>query len=109
MDADRFDTLSRVLGTQSQRRGMVKAAAGGALGLLGLSRLTDSALARKCNNDNDCTGNDVCDHKKCVECKSNKDCSNKDVCDRNKCVECTRNKDCKKNQKCTNQRCKNKS
>jgi hypothetical protein len=106
MDADRFDAISRALGTPSRRRGMVKAAAGGALGVLGLSRLSDSALAKKCEKDKDCNGNDVCDNKKCVECKSDKDCSNKDICDRNKCVECTRNKDCKKNEKCTNQKCK---
>ncbi len=60
MDADRFDALSRVLGTQSRRRGMFKAAAGGALGLVGLAGLTDSAGARRCSNDNDCSRNDVC-------------------------------------------------
>ena len=108
LDADRFDAMSRILGTQSRRRGMVKAAAGGALGLLGLSRLSDSALAKKSNNNNDCNRNDVCDKNTCVECKSDKDCSNKNFCDRNKCVECTRNKDCKKNEKCTNQKCKKK-
>ena len=106
MDADRFDAISRVLGTPSRRRGMVKAAAGGALGMLGLTQLNNIALARKCNNNKDCKGNDVCDKNKCVECKSDKDCSNKDFCDRNKCVECTRNKDCKKNERCVNERCK---
>jgi hypothetical protein len=88
---------------------MVKAAAGGALGLLGLSRLTDSALARKCGNDADCKGNDVCVKKKCVVCKSDKDCSKNDTCDRNKCVQCSRNKDCKKNEECVNQKCRKKS
>jgi hypothetical protein len=109
MDAERFDAISRALGTQSRRRGMLKVAAGGALGALGLSRLTDSALAGKCDTNKDCRGNDVCDKNKCVECKSDKDCSKKDICDRNKCVECTRNKDCKKNEKCQNQKCKKQS
>ena len=106
MDADRFDTLSRVLGTQSRRRGMFKAAAGGALGLVGLAGLTDSAGARRRSNDNDCSRNDVCDRNKCVECKRDRDCSSGDQCDRNQCVECIKNRDCKKNQRCTNQRCK---
>jgi Cys-rich repeat protein len=106
MDAERFDTISRALGTQARRRGMVKVAAGGALGLLGLSRLTDGALARSCGDDSDCNGNKVCARGKCVECKSNKDCSSRNVCDNNKCVECTRNKDCGKNKKCVNQRCR---
>ena len=107
MDADRFDAISRALGTETRRRGMLKAAAGGALGVMGLSRLNDSALAKKsCSKDKDCRGGDVCDKNKCVECKSDKDCSKKDFCDRNKCVQCTRNKDCKKNEKCQNQKCK---
>ena len=108
MDADRFDALSRVLGTQSRRRGMFKAAAGGALGLVGLAGLTDRASARRCSKDNDCSRNDVCKSGNCVECKSDKNCSGKDVCSRDKCVECERNKDCKSNQRCQNQRCKQK-
>jgi Cys-rich repeat protein len=84
---------------------MVKAAAGGAIGLLGLSRLTDSALARKCNKNNDCNGQDVCDNNgKCVECKNDNDC-NGDFCDNNKCVECLKSKDCKKGKKCKNKSC----
>jgi hypothetical protein len=108
MDADRFDALSRALGTQSRRRGMLKAAAGGALGLVGLSGLTDRALAKKCNKDKDCNGNDVCDNDKCVECKNDDDCSGNDLCDNNECVECINNSDCKSNQRCKNNSCKKK-
>jgi hypothetical protein len=108
MDSDRFDAISRVLGAQARRRGMLKVAAGGALGMLGLSRLSDRALAKRCDKNNDCSGNDVCDRNRCVECKNDNNCSNKDRCDNNRCVECIRNKDCKKNERCTNQRCQRK-
>jgi hypothetical protein len=108
MDADRFDALSRSLGTPSRRRGMLKAAAGGVLGLVGLSGLTDHALAKKCNKDKDCSGNDVCDNDKCVECKNDDDCSGNDLCDNNKCVECIKNSDCKSNQRCQNNSCEKK-
>ena len=107
MDADRFDAISRVLGTQSRRRGMLKAAAGGALGLVGLSALTDSAFAKKCNKDKDCSGDDVCDNNgKCVECKNDDDCPSKEFCDDKTCVECLKNSDCKSNQRCKNNSCK---
>ena len=106
MDADRFDALSRVLGTPSRRRGMFKAAAGGALGLVGLARLTERAGARRCTRNNDCNRNDVCDRNRCVECRSDRECSSGQQCDRNTCVECIKNRDCKSNQRCTNNRCR---
>ena len=109
MDAERFDAISRALGTQSRRRGMLRAAAGGALGMVGISRLSDSALAAKCKNDNDCDGKDVCKNGKCVECKNDDDCKSGEFCDDNTCVECLKNKDCKKNQRCKNNQCKKKS
>jgi hypothetical protein len=61
VDAKRFDTLARVVGTSSDRRDLFKAAAGGALGLVGLSALASDALAddvgteaKHCNKDKDC-------------------------------------------------------
>ena len=97
MDANRFDTIARVVGSSADRRRLLKTAAGSALGLVGLSALTDRAVAadvvaeaRKCNKDKDCKNKDVCDKKK------------------NKCVECNKNKDCKNNQKCKKHNCKNK-
>src|SRR5829696_3415246 len=97
MDANRFDTIARVVGSSADRRDLLKAAAGSALGLVGLSALTDRAVAadvvaeaRSCHKDKDCKNKDVCDKKK------------------NKCVECNNNKDCKNNQKCKKDKCKNK-
>jgi len=93
MDATRFDALARAVGTSPDRRDLLKAATGGALGLVGLSALSDRALARDCKEDKDCKGDDVC------ELRKNKE---------NKCVECNNNKDCKNNQKCKKHKCKNK-
>jgi hypothetical protein len=108
VDANRFDAIARVVGTSSDRRGLLKTVAGGALGLVGLSALSEAALA-KCKNDNDCNGNDVCDHDKCVECAKNKDCKDDKRCENNKCVECKKNSDCKNNQRCNNNnKCVNK-
>jgi hypothetical protein len=108
MDANRFDAIARVVGTSSDRRGLLKTAAGGALGLVGLSALSEGALA-KCKKDKDCKGDDVCDNNKCVECKKNKDCKGSEGCEKNKCVECKKNRDCKSNQRCNNNnKCVNK-
>ena len=97
MDANRFDTIARVVGSSADRRGLLRAAAGSALGLVGLSALTDRAVA-----------DDVGAEAK--HCNKDKDCKNKDVCDKkkNKCVECNKNKDCKNNQKCKKNKCQNK-
>ena len=96
MDDRQFDEITRTVGMQSARRGMLKAAAGGILGLVGLSALTDRALAedvvadaRECDKDKDCKHDDVCNTKK------------------HKCVECNRNKDCKNDQKCRKHKCQN--
>jgi hypothetical protein len=96
MDANRFDAIARVVGSSADRRSLLKAAAGSALGLVGLSALSSSTLAddvvaeaKNCKKDKDCKGSDVCKNKK-------------------KCVECIKNKDCKNNQKCKNNKCKKK-
>jgi hypothetical protein len=87
LDGKRFDDISRALATTSGRRGVVKATAAGALGLIGLSALRDDASARKCDNGKDCKGNDVCKNGKCVECKKDKNCSKGQTCNKkNKCV-----------------------
>src|SRR3954468_13440328 len=81
VDDKRFDTITRALATTSLRRGVVKSAAGGALGLIGLSALREASAQ--------------------VGCKTNADCSNRNVCnDRNICVRCVHNSDCKKGKKC---------
>jgi len=95
MDANRFDGIARVVGTSSDRRDVLKVAIGGALGLVGLSALTDAALAeevvadaRRCKKNNDCPNNKPkCVHKRCVECKNNNGCKNNQTCNNNnKCV-----------------------
>jgi hypothetical protein len=87
MEDHRFDAITRDVGTQSDRRGMLKAAAGGVLGLVGLSAMSNGASARKCDNGKDCKGNDVCKNGKCVECKKDKNCNTGFVCNKkNKCV-----------------------
>jgi hypothetical protein len=100
MDAIRFDAIARVVGSSADRRGLFKAAAGSALGLVGLSALANGVMAddvvievRSCNEDKDCKGDDVCEKRRNKE---------------NKCVECNNNKDCKNNQKCKKHQCKNK-
>ena len=51
---DRFDTWTKQLGTQRDRRGLLSTAAVGALGLLGLSGLGNDALAKKQCKNNKC-------------------------------------------------------
>jgi hypothetical protein len=80
VDEKRFDTITRALATTSLRRGVVKSAAVGALGLIGLSALRE-ASAVGCMNNSDCGGKRVCN-------------------DRNICVRCVHNSDCKKGKKC---------
>jgi hypothetical protein len=99
MDANRFDTIARAVGSSADRRGLFKAA-GSAFGLVGLSALANGVMAddvvievRSCNEDKDCKGDDVCEKRRNKE---------------NKCVECNNNKDCKNNQKCKKHKCKNK-
>ena len=111
MDANRFDALSRTVGAQADRRGLLKAAAVGGLGLLGLAVGRDAALAKQCNNNNQCPkGNPRCVGGKCKQCKKNGDCNNNQECKNNKCqsVQCKKNKDCGKNRKCKNGKCKKK-
>jgi hypothetical protein len=84
---------------------MLKAAAGGVLGLAGLAALSDGVLA-KCKNDNDCSGNKVCDNKKCVECKSDRNCSPGSICKKQRCVRtCNSNNDCGRNEFCVRKEC----
>ena len=101
LDDRQFDDMTRVLGRQSGRRGMLKAAAGGVLGLVGLSALTDGVMARKCKNDKDCPSSKVCHNKNCVECKSDRNCSGGSMWKKNKCVrKCQNNTDCNRNEFC---------
>ena len=87
MDANRFDAISRTVGAQQDRRGLLKTAAVGGLGLLGLSAGHDVALAKKCKNNGDCKNDQICKNKKCknVQCKNSGDCGKNQKCKNNKC------------------------
>jgi hypothetical protein len=79
--SDRFDEFTKHLGAQDDRRGLLRAAAAGSLGLLGLTALQDDATAgplsaasnRDCRNNNDCGKNQQCVKKgtKDKKCKNN--------------------------------------
>lgn len=118
MDATRFDALSRTVGAQTGRRGMLKAATGGALGLLGLAALGDSAFAKECENNKDCKKDEKCKDKnkhgkgKCkpIDCKNDNQCKNDEYCKNGECKKgCKDNNDCKKGEKCKNNKCKEKN
>jgi hypothetical protein len=96
MDANRFDTLARAVGAQTGRRGLLKTAAVGSLGLLGLTTGLDEALAKKKNKN---------------KCKNNGECKNDQICKNKKCknVQCKNSGDCGKNKKCKNNKCKKKN
>jgi sigma54-dependent transcription regulator len=87
--SDRFDEFAKHLGAQDDRRGLLRAAAGGTLGLLGLSALQDDARGEE------------------LEALSNRNCdSNKDCGKNQRCVKKgTKDKNCGKNDKC---KCKKK-
>jgi hypothetical protein len=80
MDDRQFDDMTRTVGMQTDRRGLLKAAAGGVLGLVQLSELADRVLAKKCKKDKDCSSSQLCHNKKCVECKSDRDCNKSQKC-----------------------------
>jgi hypothetical protein len=67
MDATRFDRLTRRVGRQTDRRGMLKAVVGGGLGLLGASVLGRGASADTgfegdtCTSGADCKQGLVCE------------------------------------------------
>jgi hypothetical protein len=59
---DRIDAFAKHLGAQDDRRGLLRAAAAGTLGLLGLSVRQDDAAAgnRNCETNKDCGKNQRC-------------------------------------------------
>jgi hypothetical protein len=78
LDANRFDGIARVVGSSPDRRDLLKAATGGALGLVGLSALQDDAAAgnRNCETNKDCGKNQRCVKKgtKDKKCGKNDKC-----------------------------------
>ena len=60
MDANRFDRLSQHVGKQASRRSMIKAAAGGAVALLGLGAVSRAAAAATGFNGDTCDASGDC-------------------------------------------------
>ena len=111
MDSKRFDRVSRLVGEQTDRRGMFKVAAGSALGVLGLSALGRAVAAQDvtaeasgflgdpCQQNNDC--------KKGLECdRGNDTCRYRAACGGKKDEACQEDRDCCGRLKCKGQRCK---
>jgi hypothetical protein len=73
MDANRFDRIARTLGEQRDRRGVVKVAAGGALGLLGAGALGRTVLGQDLEAESRGYKGDDCD--------VNRDCRKGLICD----------------------------
>jgi len=109
MDTQRFDALSRSVGEETSRRGMLRATFGGALGLLGHGALGELALAKKKGFEGDrCKKNKECG--KGLKCKgdSNKKkgrCRYKGGCGK-KGDACKNNDDCCGSRKCRNKKCR---
>jgi hypothetical protein len=116
MDADRFDDLSRTIGEQADRRGVLRAAFSGALGLLGLRAFGDGALANKGFEGDKCKKNKQCGTGlKCKGAKKKKHkkdkkgrCRYKDGCGK-KDDFCKNNDDCCSTRKCRDKRCRAKN
>ena len=112
MDDSRFDRLSRMVGEQTDRRGMLKAVAGGTLAMVSAGVLGRTAFAQdveaesngfkgdKCKKNNDC--------KKGLKCGSNDRCKYKKNCGGKKGDACKNNGDCCGDLRCKNKRCKRK-
>ncbi|MCA9878881.1 MAG: hypothetical protein KC442_13910 [Thermomicrobiales bacterium] len=116
MDSNRFDNMSRQIGEQSDRRQMLKTAAGGTLALLGMGALSRVALGQdveaeagydgqKCKRDADC--------KKGLTCKINTGsergrCRYKHGCGGKKKDACKKDKDCCGGFECKNKKCRRK-
>lgn len=116
MDANRFDTLARAIGEQTDRRRIVKTAAGGTLAMLGLGAISRAALGQdvtaesngfqgdSCDNNNDCKKGLLCNSSR-GKCEYKRNCGGKkgDACKNN--GQCCSNK----NLKCQNRKCKRQS
>lgn len=118
MDGNRFDAFSRMVGEQTDRRGMVKAAAGGALALLGAGALGRGALGQEVTAESRGFDGDQCkknsDCKKGLRCDKNNNknkgrCEYKKACGGKKGDACKNNGDCCKNFKCKSKKCKKKN
>jgi hypothetical protein len=117
VDANRFDRLSRSVGEQTNRRNMLKAAAGGTLALAGLGVLSRAALGQDvmaesrgykgddCFDNTDCrrglrcsTKNSTCQYKRNCGGKKNDACQGDGQCCKGRNLVCD-NKKCRRDKK----------
>jgi hypothetical protein len=61
---DRFVALTQTLAGQDNRREILKTAAAGTLGLVGLGAVADEVLGKKCKKKKDCPKGKKCKNKK---------------------------------------------
>jgi hypothetical protein len=108
LDGKRFDYLARALGEQTDRRGMAKAAAGGALALLGLGALGRNAVTAASGGFDGDTCETNADCRKGLRCKGAGRCRYKASCGGKKGDACKNSGDCCNGLRCKNDKCKKK-
>ncbi|MDQ2654457.1 MAG: hypothetical protein M3Z20_15610 [Chloroflexota bacterium] len=109
MDTNRFDNISRMIGEQTDRRGMLKTAAGGALGVLGLGAVSRVALGQDVEAEKGFKGQPCKRNKSCKRgliCNVDGRCEYKAGCGGKKNDACKKNRDCCGGFQCTNKKCK---
>ena len=111
MDGNRFDALSRAIGEQTDRRAMVKAAAGGTLAALGLGSFASEALGQDVGIEargfkgKPCDTNREC--RKGLKCNLTRNkCEYKKNCGGKKNDACRRTKECCSGLECRNRKCR---
>ena len=110
MDAGQFDDLTRSVGEQPDRRGMLKATIAGALGLLGLGALSEDALGKgfdgqKCKKNKNCKTGLKCKGSKKKRKKNKGRCRYNGGCGKTGDA-CRNNADCCGSRKCRNNNCR---
>ncbi len=112
MDANRFDTLTRTIGEQRNRRDMLKTAAAGTLAVAGFGALGRAALGQDVSIESqgfkgdDCDTDDDC--RRGLICNAGGRCEYKKNCGGKKKDACKKDNDCcnGKNLICKNRKCK---
>ena len=112
MDANRFDTLTRRIGAQTNRREMLKTAAAGTLAIAGLGAVGRVALGQEVSAESqgfkgdDCESADDC--RRGLVCNVAGRCEYKRSCGGKKRDACQKDNDCckRKNLICKNRKCK---
>lgn len=114
MDANRFDTIARTVGVQSNRRKMIRAAAGSTLAVLGMGVAGRAALGQDVSAEAGFKGQACVDNSDCrrgLHCDTtltNPRCQYVRNCGGKKRDACQDDKDCCKGRNliCQNRKCK---